>query len=394
MKKNIVVCGAGFAGLSAVDFFRKNQRELEKEYRIILIDQKKASEFLPMLPDLLGEVIPANAIEVLLDEFADGDFIFFCQGVINKIDIRQKKVFLTRSAQEQLDFEYVILATGVKANFYGNESAREHCFLFNSIEAVRHLHDELRKRKKVNVVLVGAGYTGIEALTTMQQVCASHSIEAHFTIVEKADRILPACPEKISKYVHEELLKHGVTIICNQSLHSYDGQIARLSTQEDIDQCICVWTAGMHKGNVLKDIGEDLKGRLRIENTLRVKSTDSNCIFAAGDVCAFMKDQRKEAPPLRMAVMFALAQGSCTANNIYRSIKGMKLKEYRPCDLGYVVPLAYGVAPGIVLGMYVHPRIGFLLHYVMCLYRSRMENRLKLFKPVMKKIFKKKRQGV
>jgi NADH dehydrogenase FAD-containing subunit len=58
------------------------------------------------------------------------------------------------------------------------------------------------------------------------------------------------------------------------------------------------------------------------------------------------------------------------ARNLAATLAGQTLEEFDPADLGYIVPLAPGRAAGVVLGTHLRGRVPYVLHYVMCVYRS------------------------
>jgi NADH dehydrogenase FAD-containing subunit len=77
--------------------------------------------------------------------------------------------------------------------------------------------------------------------------------------------------------------------------------------------------------------------------------------------------------------MFAIGQGKMAARNIINNLQNKQESAYRPVDLGYLVPLTYKKAPGIVIGAPVGPKLGYFLHYYMCFYRSEPEKKRKAF---------------
>lgn len=66
-------------------------------------------------------------------------------------------------------------------------------------------------------------------------------------------------------------------------------------------------------------------------------------------------------------------------------ITGKLFQEYNPVDLGFLVPLAYGKAPGVVLGRQIRGKLGYFLHYLMCIYRSSWTKKFGIIKDLLYK---------
>jgi NADH dehydrogenase len=145
-----------------------------------------------------------------------------------------------------------------------------------------------------------------------------------------------------------------------------------LSSGLRIEDGLLIWAAGVQTPEFVRHLPceRDPQGRLKVDGSLRF----AEGAFAAGDVAAFVKKGRA----LRMAVQFSLHEGRLAAGNILRLCAGRKkLKTYRPVDLGYLVPMANFRACGVVLGVPVCGFVAWILHYMMCIYRS-MTLRLRL----------------
>ena len=85
-----------------------------------------------------------------------------------------------------------------------------------------------------------------------------------------------------------------------------------------------------------------------------------------------------------MAVQFSIHQGSFAALNILRSISGKRLRNFRPLDLGYIIPLADNCSCGKVLGINIKGKLPTLLHFLMSVYRSwGLKNKLRVLKDLV-----------
>lgn len=376
-KKKIVIAGGGFAGLSAVQEFLR-QKEIRAEYEIILIDEKAHSEFLPLIPDIVAGWLRPESVRVSFRTVAKKYACTFIQASIRNIDLRGRRIELD---ERTITYDYLIIGTGGKPNFFGNVTLREQCATLNTVDDALRIRRWLSQRAvpktPVNVVIIGGGYTGIETATNSHYCIEQREAEPYLWLVEKQPEILSMVPGWLRDYVEQELPKLGITVLTNDSLESVDGGTVRFASGKQIDDCLCIWSAGITLPSCLQTVpGTRKRGRIAVDTFLSLSDAGFPQVFVAGDAAAFTDTRTNE--PLRMAVMFAQAQGTAAARNICRSIYKKSWKPFRPHDLGYLIPLTYRKGPGVVLGRKTGPVTGYFLHYLMCFYRSDGGNRKRL----------------
>jgi NADH dehydrogenase FAD-containing subunit len=79
----IVITGGGFAGLAAAEYLAASH----KNHQTTLIDKKDSSQFLPMLPDIVGQSLNPEALAYPLSEAAKRWGFNFIQEKVVKIDL-------------------------------------------------------------------------------------------------------------------------------------------------------------------------------------------------------------------------------------------------------------------------------------------------------------------
>lgn len=373
-EKRIVIAGGGFAGTAALRHIYYFNRFLFKDYSVILVDKKDNFEFLPMLPDVIGGWCGPGSVSADLGGIARKCGAMFVKDEIAGLDIPGKKIEL-RSGR--LDYEYLLIATGSETDFFGRDDLSG-CSKLDSVSDAAAINKRLRERAgcggMVNVVIIGAGYTGIELATNADLFLNAGTANYKIYIVEKGGDILGMLPGWIRREVRDELERMNIEVVLNDSLDGYDGEQARFSSGREIEDAFCVWSAGVKTPGYLEGAPlEKENTRIRVNEDLTPSGKRAEGVYAAGDAAYFY--DRKNARALRMAVMFSLAEGKTAAANIANSAAGKPAVRYKPVDLGYLIPMAGGKAPGIVMGARVHGHAGYLMHYLMCLYRSERVNR-------------------
>jgi len=355
--KRVLIVGGGFAGLAAAAHLKARESGLE----VILFDRREANEFRPLLPDMLDRALTASSLCYPLRTACRVRMCRFLPEAVREIEPDNR---IVRTDNTEMAYDYLILACGVDSEFHGVESAREHAFCFRDVAHAGALRDELLERPGMPLVVVGAGYTGVEAVTHAWRQDMLKGRRRRLLLVDLADRLCPGTPEIFQQYVARELRRLGIEVRLKTTVRDAGPHAVRLSDGEIIAPALLVWTAGVSPGepassmNVPKTRG----GRLAVDASLQV----ADGCFAVGDVAGFERGEEL----LRMGVQFSLSEGRCAAENVLRLCHGRDTRHFKPVDLGYIIPMGQGRACGIVMGRRVWGRPAMALHYAMCLFRS------------------------
>lgn len=375
-KLKTVVLGGGFAGTSAVKRLVALRSLLSQELEITLVDKRDNFEFLPSLPDIVGGWLRPETLRVDLSKFCRKHGCRFVKNEIVSVDFEKKRL---HARGENIPYDYLVLSSGTRTSFFGMESAEKNCLALDSVADAIRVRDAMLRagtaKGQLNVAVVGGGYTGLEMAANARYLLNRYNIVHKISIVERAPAILPMLPDWIRNEAREELSRTGIEIITEDSFKDYEDGNIILESGGKIEDAVCLWSAGVKTPGCIQDsAAEKEKSRLKVDSYLRVNEN----VFAAGNTAAFREEGADDL--LRLAVMFSLAQGKVAAQNVVNAILNKPLVEYKPLDLGYLIPLASGKAPGIVLGRKVHGRSGYFLHYFMCVYRSWWPNNVKLLR--------------
>lgn len=130
--KKIIIIGAGFGGLAALNIILKSKMDLE----IVVIDKKDKSDFLPMLPDVIGRRINPDFLSFNLKKLADKKDLKFINGEVAKLDLDKNEV---ATATEKLNYDYLIIASGSETNFYGQQEIEKVAYKLDSVSDAKKL---------------------------------------------------------------------------------------------------------------------------------------------------------------------------------------------------------------------------------------------------------------
>lgn len=304
----IVILGAGFGGLRLA-------RKLANKpgFDITIIDRFNYHQFQPLFYQVATAGLDASNISFPIRKvFQHAKNVQFRMATVQEIQPANKKVITDTG---EISFDQLVIATGADTNFFNNAQLEENAFPMKStVEALQLRHrlllnfeDALRAKDRgdmeklrglMNVVVVGAGPTGVElsgAIADMKRFQLPKDYpELDFSqmkifLLEGTARTLANMSEKSSAESQRYLQKLGVTVLTNTLLKEYDGQKAILQNGDIIETQMLIWAAGI-KGNVPMGINKELiarGNRIKVDRQCRIAGTDS--IYAIGDV-AYMEE--------------------------------------------------------------------------------------------------------
>ncbi len=370
---DILIIGGGFAGIWAAKVLSKNCSKLNGR-RILLVDLKKTSDFLPILPDVVGGRINKENATLDLADCLDKLGVNFQQGEVTKIDTQNKEVFLKNG--DVLSYEFLIVSCGSLTNFYGRDELSRSALKLDTADDALILQNIVSTYPEKKILVIGGGYTGVEVASNLARLLRHRKIKKYsIQIVERGEDILGPLPEWMKDYCRVNLCRLRVGVHTGCSLAEIKENSAKLSNGMEFDDCLIVWAAGVTTPAFVRDLKfeKDKQGRLIVDDNMMFTKAS----FAVGDAASF----KYKGQTIRMAVQFSIAEAVVAAQNILRVIAGQKkLVRYRPLDLGLLVPMANRRACGKVLFFRVSGLLGWFFHYCMCIYRTlSFRNRFGIF---------------
>jgi NADH:ubiquinone reductase (H+-translocating) len=344
----IVIIGGGFAGISLAKQLRN------QNLQVILLDKHNYHTFQPLLYQVATGGLEAGSIAYPIRKVIQNykDFYFRLTSV-KEIDTKNQKVIAEIG---ELSYDYLVIATGSKTNYFGNKEIERNAMAMKTIpqslnirslilenfEQAVILKDEAEKNSLINFVLVGGGPTGVElagALAEMKKAILQKDYpdldinQMQINLVQSGDRILNTMSEKSSKHAEEFLESLGVKIWKNVRVTNYDGRTISTNTDLTFDTATVIWTAGVQGAAIA---GLDAKSlvdkveRIRVNNFNQV--VGYNNIFAIGDIASMETEKFPQGHP--MVAQPALQQGKLLGENIIKIIQGIQPTPFEYKDLG------------------------------------------------------------
>ncbi|MBX9887641.1 MAG: NAD(P)/FAD-dependent oxidoreductase [Flavobacteriaceae bacterium] len=344
----IVIIGGGFAGIALAKQLKN------KGVQVVLLDQHNYHNFQPLLYQVATGGLEAGSIAYPIRKvIQEYDDFYFRLTSVQEIDTTNKKIIAEIG---ELTYDYLVIATGSKTNFFGNKEIKRHSmsmktipqalnirsFILENFEQAVLTTDVVEQNSLINFVLVGGGPTGVElagALAEMKKAILQKDYpdldisRMQINLIQSGDRILNTMSEKSSAAAEEFLVNLGVKIWKNVRVTNYDGRTVTTNSDLVFDTATVIWTAGV-QGAVVAGLNADALvervERIRVNAYNQVKGYED--IFAIGDIASMESLDFPDGHP--MMAQPAMQQGTLLGKNIIRLIANKQMEPFTYNDKG------------------------------------------------------------
>lgn len=337
---HVVVIGGGFAGLAAVQALKR------APVRITLIDRRVYNTFQPLLYQIAtGGLNPGNVTYFLRGLRLGQKNVRVLHEHLVGIDSEAQKVRLLND--QEVSYDYLVVANGVTTNFFGTPGAEEHSFPMYSRSQALRIRDELfmrleqaaaraTKTKGLHVTIVGGGPTGVEVAGALAELRDAGLRPAYpeisgdafeVKIIQRGDELLKTFHPRLRKYTAEQLEKRDVTLCMGRGVSEVHKDSVTLSDGTTMRSDLTIWSTGVAPHKEVDDWGlpRAKSGRVRVGDDLLVEGHSR--IFAAGDIAVSAAELPQLAQP-------ALQSGKQVARNIEAMVAGKPTTALRYFDKG------------------------------------------------------------
>lgn len=354
-KNQVVIIGAGFAGLwAAREFFKTDAR-------VTLIDRNNYHTFLPLLYQVgAAEVEPeqiAYPIRSLLRGRAN---VRFLRAEVQGINMDERTV---RCGNQAIPYDYCIVSPGSVTGYFGIPGAAGASFslktldeamvlrnhILSCFERAAYTGDQEERRRLLTFVIVGGGPTGVEFAGALSELIRGPLLrdfpgmslkDIRVVLVEAANRLVGMFSPSLSDYTAGRLRATGVQVMLDAGVKRITQSAVTLRDGTVIPTVTTVWTAGVEGAPVpsRRALPVIRGGRVDVDPTLRIRGQDR--VYATGDLAWCEHD----GAPLPMIAPVAVQQGRHAARNIVRQMAGQPPLPFAYRDPGAMVTIGRNAA--------------------------------------------------
>src|SRR3984893_11111086 len=398
-RHRVLILGGGFAGLNAAQKLKRAPVD------VTLVDRRNFHLFQPLLYQVAtGSLSPGEIAAPLRGVLSRQKNAQVLLGEAVDIDPDAKRVILRDGAT--LEYDSLIVATGSKTSYYGNDAWRDWAPSLKTVEeatAIRHkilyafewaerAETEAEARALLTFVIVGAGATGLElagALAEIANETLKHDFrrinptEARIVLMEGGSRVLTSYPPDLSAKAEALLKRLGVEIMKGVMATAVDSSgvtYKRGDATENLAAKTVLWAGGVTTTSFGKKLAERTKaetdgsGRITVKPDLTAPNYPD--IFIVGDLAS----QTQEGKLLPGVAQVAIQGGAYAAKTIRARVAGEHLPAFRYFDKGDMAVIGRAAAVANVFGLHVWGWPAWLIWlFIHLMYIVEFQNRVLVF---------------
>lgn len=238
----LIVIGGGFAGTLVC-------RKMTRDYHVVLIDAKEYFEYYPGICRAYADPKEHRKLSLHYQAICDAFDVEFLWGEVMSVRPDKKivsvKTIADAEVYDDIEYDYLVVACGsqygINLQAIQSASTGHECLWYptclqssmpdsrwNTLDERflagrrRHIDREYNElvelnRKGATILVVGAGFVGIEFATEVKHFFSNIDI----VIVEARDACIGAMPEKCIEYVKSYLARKDIKVIYNQAYKEF-----------------------------------------------------------------------------------------------------------------------------------------------------------------------------
>ena len=272
-RPRVVVIGAGFAGLETA------KRLVKVPVDVTVVDRENHHLFQPLLYQVATAELSPSAIAIPIRSVFEGaSNVRVILNEVTKIRPEDKQVDLIDGTA--LDFDYLVVSAGARANYFGNDQWEEFSYPLKSLrdaiqvrerillafEAAEQEPDPQICKALLTFVVIGGGPTGVEMAGAISDLARGALAKDYKSIdknhirvilIEMADCLLCSFTEYLSARAKEQLEELGVEVWLGCKV--LDVQSAGVQTDRlFVPTMTVIWASGVRAAPLAQTLGTAL----------------------------------------------------------------------------------------------------------------------------------------
>ncbi len=350
----VVIIGGGFGGLHAA-------RELDgAPVQVTLVDRWNYHLFQPLLYQVaMAGLSPADIAYPIRTVLRSQENTRIVHAEVKGADVNART--LTLHDGTTIPYDYLIIASGARTNFFGKEDTWAHHALglksiedalevrrrvLLAFETAEREQDPKKRQALLTFVVIGGGPTGVEiagALSDLARTVLARDFRvidpksARVILVEMVDRLLAGgFDESLSQSAKRQLEELGVEVRLGTAVKDINEQGVQVG-DEFIESGVVLWTAGVMARRLTRKFGveTDKGGRIVVGNDCSVPGHPE--LFAIGDCARFVPEGTTQ--PLPGVAQVAIQQGKHAARMIVATLESKPRETFSYYDKGMMATI-------------------------------------------------------
>jgi len=336
MTEDVVVLGSGYAGTGAI---KRLESELDGEADLTWVSDV---DHHLVLHESHRCIRNPDVKDKITFDIADikSPATRFVQGRVDAIDTDER--VLTLEDESTVEYDYLLVGIGSKTAFFGIDGLEEHSLTLKSLDDVLEIHEavteaarEAARNDPAQVVVGGAGLSGIQSAGEIAEFRDKHRAPLDIHLVEGLDNVFPNNDPVVQAKLRKLLEEKDVEIHTGEFIGEVDDETVYVGDETELDYDVLLWTGGI--------TGQDAAGTAEVdkdERSNRIEAasdfrTSDERVFALGD--AALVDQPGQDNPAPPTAQAAWQAAEVAGENIARAIRDEPLVEWTHDDKGTLI---------------------------------------------------------
>jgi NADH:ubiquinone reductase (H+-translocating) len=281
---------------------------------------------------------------------------------------------------ERLPYDTLIVAGGSAYSYFGHDEWRAAApevkslesaldvrrRILEAFEAAELEHDEERRAAWLTFAVVGAGPTGVELAGQIGELArdtlptdfrSTDPRQGRVLLIEQADRVLTAFPERLSHRAERALQRIGVTPVLGHLVVGVDEDgvtIQGADGSRRVPARTVIWAAGVQASSLATALAErtgaelDRTGRVTVNPDLSLPGHPE--VLALGDMVR-VADAQGNAVELPGLAPVAMQQGRYAARLVRDRLRGRATPPFHYLDKGNLATIGRAKAVADIRGL-------------------------------------------
>ncbi|AHG03651.1 NADH dehydrogenase [Halobacterium sp. DL1] len=333
MTTRVVVLGAGYAGAGAV---AKLESELDSGTELVWISDTDYHLVLHEAHRIIRDPGVKEKITIPVEEIKSRQ-TQFVHDAVTDVDTDDRVVELADC--EDVDYDYLLVGIGSDTATYGIDGMDEHPLTLKSLDDALEIHEQVREAAReatrenpAQVVVGGAGLSGIQSTGELAEFRDRRNAPIDITLVEALPEIFPPGDSEIQGALRHRLEDRDIEILTDDPITAAEADSLQFDERDDLDYDVFLWTGGVTGPSELGEVDVEAEhNRLSTASNLQ---TEDERVFAVGDCSLVDQGDDDVAPPTAQAAWQA---ADVAAENIARAIDDRPLKTWTYDDQGTLI---------------------------------------------------------
>ena len=373
-----------------------------------VIDRRNFHLFQPLLYQVAtGSLSPGEISSPIRSVLRHQKNTTVLLGEASDIDPHARRLYLNDGGE--FEYDSLIVATGSKTSYYGNDQWRTWAPSLKTVEeatAIRHKilyafeaaerdHDPQERKAWLTFVIVGAGATGVELAGALAEIAREtlrhdfrsiHPADAQILLLDGSPRVLPPYPEDLSARAEKSLVHLGVRFMANVRVVAVDSGGVTYENQARATEFVAaktvLWAGGVTVTNFGRKLAEktaaktDKHGHIEVNPDLTIPGFPQ--IYVVGDLAAARNPDGSHLPGVAQV---AMQGGAYAAKTIEARLRGAtEVKPFHYFDKGDLAVIGRGRAVARIFGLHLAGLPAWLVWlFVHLMYLVQFRSRILVF---------------